>query len=398
MEAPITIILASHQMTERERLRKLLAGQRDIQVVGEVQNDQECLALVLRQRPQVLIIQDDIPTQGGLNLARQIIEKSSDIGVILMMNHSTGEEIWHKMLQSGVHDFISRNTADDRVVEMIHHVAAARQTATTNSAAEEQISKNRIIAVTAPRNGTGKTVIATNLAVTLAKKQDKVMLLDLNLVNGDVAVLLDLVPQRTMVDLMTSYAGVDDDMMESLTVLHRSGLYVLPAPVGANYDSTGLSRSVVQHVLQFIRNKYIFTIADCGQPSSEGTLAAMDSADIILVVVGNDLPRLRDAKQYLKNLVDGNYSKERIRVVVNRSGIGKAINEKEAESLLEFPVTAHLSNDDELVSESVNMGQPFVVASPNKPLSRELLKLADNLSDVVEVVPKKSKSIFGMFL
>lgn len=398
MEAPITIIIASYQMTERERLRKLLAGHHDVQVVGEASNDQECLNLASRQRPQVLMIQENIPTQGGLHLAQQITERSGDIGVILMLDNCTGEEMWHKMLHAGVRDFITRNTPDDRIVEAIRRLAASRKASVTPGPAEEEISKNRVITVTAPRSGTGKTMIATNLAVALAQKQDKVALLDLNLIGGDVAVLLDLVPQRTVADLMTSYAGVDEDVMESLMMKHRSGLYVLPAPVGGNYDSNGMSRSVVQNVLHFMRNRCAFTIADCGHPSSEGTLAAMDSSDIILVAVGNDLPRLRDAKQYLKNLVAGNYSKERIRVVVNRSGVGKAINEKEAESLLEFPVAAYLSNDDGLVSESINMGQPFVVSSPHKPLSRELLKLADDLSAAAEVVPKKSKSIFGGFL
>lgn len=178
---------------------------------------------------------------------------------------------------------------------------------------------------------------------------------------------------------------------------HRSGLYVLPAPIDGRFDSNRLSRSVVQNVLQFMRNQYTCTIADCGHPSFEGTLAAMDSADIILVVAGNDLPRLRDTKQYMNKLIAANYSKERIRVVVNRSGGGKAITKREVESILEFPVAAHLSNDGELVCESLNIGQPFVTSSPHKPLSREFVKLADDLAPTERVVSKKARLLFGMF-
>lgn len=398
MPKPITIIIASNQMTERERLSKQLAGYHDLQVVGEAQNDQECLDLALRQRPQVILIQEDLPTQGGLSVAQTLAERSGDMGVILMLTNPAGEEMWHNMLRAGVRDFITRNTPNDLVVEEIRRLAASRKAPSTLTAAEEQISKNRVIAVAAPRGGTGKTVIATNLAVALAKKQNKVAMLDLNLVGGDVAVLLDLVPKRTVADLMTSYAGIDEDVMESLMIKHRSGLYVLPAPLDGNFDSSGMSRSVVQHILQFMRGRCAFTIADCGNPSLEGTLAAMDSSDIILVVVGHDLPRLKDAKHYLRNLINANYAKERIRVVVNRSGISKAINSKEAESILEFPVAVHLSNDDEMVGESVNMGQPFVISAPHKPLSREVIKFADELIATVGVVRKKSKSIFGMSL
>jgi len=396
MATPITIIIASNLMTERERLRKQLAGHHDVQVVGEAQNDQECLDLALRQRPRVLLIQEDLPAGGGLPLAQQIADRASEIGIILMLTHAVNEELLHKLLHAGVRGFIARTTTDELVVEEIRRLAGARRAAATLSPVEAARSQNQVITVVAPRGGTGKTVIATNLAVALARKQAKVSLLDLNLIGGDVAVLLDLVPHRTVADLMTSYAGIDEDVMESLMMRHDSGVDVLPAPIEGNFDSNRLSRAVVQNVLQFMRHQYAFTIADCGHPSFEGTLAAMDSSDIILVVVGNDLPRLRDAKQYLKKLIAANYAKERIRVVVNRSGGGQTIDRKEVESILELPA-AHLSNDNELVEGSVNMGQPFVVAAPHKPLSRELLKLADDLAPPAGAAPKKAKLIFGMF-
>lgn len=395
MAIPTTIIIASNQLSERERLRKQLTVHPDIQVIGEAQNDQECLDLALRQRPRVLLIQEDLPTQGGLHLAQQITERSGDIGIILMVTGSAGEELWRKMLHAGVRDFITRTTPDDLVVEEIRRLGASQKTAGVPSPAEVEISKNRVITVVAPRGGTGKTVIATNLAVALANKCSKVSLLDLNLAGGDVAVLLDVAPRRTVADLLTSYAGIDEDVMESLLLKHSSGLSVLPAPFADNFDSAGISRSVVHNVLQFMRNRYLITIADCGGSNSEGATAAMDAADVILVVVGNDLPRLRDAKQYLAKLVAANYAKDRIRVVVNRSGVGKTINRNDFESILEFPVAVHLPNDNELVADSVNMGQPFVVAAPNKPLTRQLLKLADDLALPVGADPKKEKSILA---
>ena len=398
MAKPTTIIIASNQQAERNRLRKQLALHHDVQVVGEAQNDQECLDLALRQRPQALLVQEDIPLKGGLQLAQQITDRSADIGIILMLTQAAGEELWHKMMHAGVRDFITRNTPDELVIEGIRRLAATRKADNSSDRAAKELSPNRVIAVAAPRGGTGKTVIATNLAVALARKQGKVALLDLNLIGGDVAVLLDLVPQRTIADLLAGYAGIDEDVMESLMLRHNSGLYVLPAPFGGNLDSAGVSRAVVQGILQFMRSRCAFTIIDSGHPSIEGTLTAMDAADNILVVVGNDLPRLRDAKVYLNKLVAANYAKERLRVVVNRVGGSKAIDQKEVESILEFPVAAHLVNDNELVGGSVNLGQPFVVAAPNKPLSRQLLKLADELAPTAAgVVPKKGRHIFGMF-
>jgi len=222
-------------------------------------------------------------------------------------------------------------------------------------------------------------------------------LLDLNLIGGDVAVLLDLIPQRTLGDLMPTFVGIDDDVMDSVMVKHACGLRVVPAPLNGMYDSSLMSRPLVQNILRFLRMRCNYTVVDTGYPSLESTLAAMDASDIILVVVGNDLPRLRDGKQYLRNLIAANYPKERIRLIANRTGVTKEIPTKEIESILEFPVTAMLPNDDELVGMSVNLGQPFVLSSPNKSLSKILANLADSLSVAADANQKKRKSVFTLF-
>lgn len=390
-------MVASNQLAERERLKKQLAGHSDINVVAEAQNDRECFDLATRLHPQILLIQDELPSLGGLSIAEQITERIGDIGIILMLSNPAGEEMWHKMLRAGIRDFITRATPGDLLIEEIRRVATAHKGTQPVTVPSAEKPKNLVITVAAPRGGTGKTVIATNLAVALAARHEKVALLDLNLAGGDVAVLLDLMPQRTLGDLLPTFVGIDQDVMDSVIMKHNCGLSVLPAPLSGTFDSAVLSRPLVQSILRFLRDRCTYTVTDTGFPNLESTLAAMDSSDVILVVVGNDLPRLRDGKQYLKNLIAANYPKERIRVVVNRTGVTKEIPGKEVESILEFPVTAQLPNDDELVGVSVNLGQPFVISTPHRPLSRILTNLAESLLLSAETANKKRKSAFTFF-
>lgn len=391
------MFIANSQLAERERLRKQLADCPDIQVVGEAPNDRECIEAVLRQRPQVVLIQEELPVSGGLQVAQQLSERAGEVSVILVLVNPAGEEMWHKMLRDGIREFITRSTPADLVAEEIRRVAKLQRPHTAAAIADDGKPKNQIITVAAPRGGTGKTVIATNLAVALASRHENVALLDLNLVGGDVAVLLDLIPQRTLGDLMPTFVGIDDDVMDSVMVKHACGLRVVPAPLNGMYDSSLMSRPLVQNILRFLRMRCNYTVVDTGYPSLESTLAAMDASDIILVVVGNDLPRLRDGKQYLRNLIAANYPKERIRLIANRTGVTKEIPTKEIESILKFPVTAMLPNDDELVGMSVNLGQPFVLSSPNKSLSKILANLADSLSVAADANQKKRKSVFTLF-
>jgi pilus assembly protein CpaE len=379
----ITVIIAENELSEREKIKGLLAGEKDIQVVGEARDGKECLDLVSRQRPNVVLVKEDLPVVNGLTAAEQITAEMPEVGVILILSGSEGEEVWHKMLRAGIKEFITRPLTADRLLEEVHKVAtmqakAAKRVATATTA-EAKGPKRQIITVTGPRGGCGKTVIAANLAVSLADTSEKVALVDLNLWGGDVAMLLDVTPKRTLGDLLPGFGGIDYDVVDSVMNKHSSGVSVLAAPLTGTFDGSTLSRYMVQSILEALREHYEFTIVDTGYANLESTLAAMDYSDLILVVVGMDLPRLRDGKLYLKNLMAANYPKEKIRVVINRAGNSKEISSSEVETILEFPVTAQIPSDDILVGSSVNLGQVFVASNPNKPVSKAILGLVQSV-------------------
>ena len=76
------MFIANNQLAERERLKKQLADCSDIQVIGEAPNDRECIEAVTRQRPHVVLIQEELPSSGGLQTAQQIAARAGEISVI----------------------------------------------------------------------------------------------------------------------------------------------------------------------------------------------------------------------------------------------------------------------------------------------------------------------------
>jgi len=399
----INVIIAENESGEREKLKSLLAGESDIQVVGEARDGKECLDLVTRHRPDVVLIKEDLPVVNGLAAAEQISTDLPDVGVILILTGSEGQEVWHKMLRAGIKEFITRPVTADRLLEEVRKVAAiqakaskrAGTTLPTPTAAQPEAPKHRVVTITGPRGGCGKTVIATNLAVALARASEKVALVDLNLWGGDVAMLLDVSPKRTLGDLLPGFGGIDYDVVDSVMSKHPTGVSVLAAPLTGTFDGSTLSRYMVQSILEALREHYEYIIVDTGYANLESTLAAMDYSDLILVVVGMDLPRLRDGKLYLKNLLAANYPKEKIRVIVNRATNSKEISSTEVETILEFPVTAQIPSDDALVGSSVNLGQPFVSSSPNKPVTRALLELAEAMAPGASLEKKRTGKWFS---
>lgn len=381
----IKIVIAENERAELDSIKSYLATQRDVQVVGEARDGKECQDMVTRLRPDIALLRIDLPVINGLDVAEHITTKLPDVGVILILTGNEGQDAWRKMLQAGIKDFVTRPLNAERVIEEVRKISEQQAKRRENPAGGGQAATipsgptRQVITVTGPRGGCGKTIIATNLAVGLAKSSEKVALVDLNLWGGDVAMMLDMAPKRTLGDLLPGFGGIDYDVIEAMMVKHASGVSVLAAPLTGTFDGATLSRYMVQSILEPLREHYDLTIVDTGFANLESTLAAMEFSDVILVVVGMDLPRLRDCKHYLKNLLAANYAKEKIRVLVNRSTGSREISTDEVETILEFPVTTQLATDDALVNSSVNLGQPFVLASPNKVLSKSIITLADQL-------------------
>src|SRR3954471_14883708 len=99
-------------------------------------------------------------------------------------------------------------------------------------AASSEKREGRIITVFSPKGGTGKTVIATNLAAALAKQDGRrTLLLDLDLQFGDAAIMLGIEPEKTIFDFVNAPGELDPDKLAGYTTRHKSGLDILPAPL-----------------------------------------------------------------------------------------------------------------------------------------------------------------------
>ena len=113
----------------------------------------------------------------------------------------------------------------------------------------------RVVMVFSTKGGSGKSVIASNLAVLLAQRSEKpVVLVDADLQFGDVAVMLKLTPQHTIVDAVGSLDRMDQTMLRSLLTEHSpEGLLVLAAPLEPAFaDQVGMTRTVDDIYLEIV--------------------------------------------------------------------------------------------------------------------------------------------------
>ena len=122
--------------------------------------------------------------------------------------------------------------------------------------------EGRIITVFSPKGGTGKTVIATNLAAALAKGDGRrTLLLDLDLQFGDAAIMLGIEPEKTIFDFVNAPGELDPDKLAGYTTKHKSGLDILPAPLRPE-DAELVTEAKLGRLIEVARACYDAIVVD----------------------------------------------------------------------------------------------------------------------------------------
>src|SRR4029079_7432424 len=139
--------------------------------------------------------------------------------------------------------------------------------------------------------GCGTSFISSNLAVSLGTPT---VLMDLNFQAGDLGFFFHVEPKFSIADLIKHQARMDKELLASLLTPHSPRLSLLPAPadVDAAVDVTAAN---VLETLSLLRQRYESVVVDLPHTFDEITLAALDQADDILLVLTLDIMTVRNA-------------------------------------------------------------------------------------------------------
>jgi pilus assembly protein CpaE len=238
--------------------------------------------------------------------------------------------------------------------------------------------EGRIITVFSPKGGTGKTVIATNLATALAKQEGRrTLLLDLDLQFGDAAIMLGVEPEKTIFDFVNAPGELDPDKLAGYTTTHKSGIDMLPAPLRPE-DAELVTESKLGRLIEVAKTSYDAIVVDTSPFFHGPMLATLDRTDELLLICSLDVPTLKNVRLALSTLEMLSFPQQRIRIVLNRANSKVGMKQREVEAALEHRVAYEIPSD-RAVPLSVNKGAPCVLAEPGADFSRAIDSLAKGI-------------------
>jgi Flp pilus assembly CpaE family ATPase len=232
----------------------------------------------------------------------------------------------------------------------------------------------RIVTVFSPKGGSGKTVVATNLAVAAARSGLRTVLIDLDLQFGDSALTMGVAPRATIADLAGAAGEIDAAKLRAFVSTDAgTGLDILPAPKRPE-EADAVGQNDLAAVLVAARGAYEAVVVDTGPLFDGGMLAALDHTDQLLLVCNPEVTSLKNVRIGLETIDRLGFEREKVSLVANRIGAPGAVGRKEIESSLDAAVAYELP-DDSAVPTAVNRAVPVVASNVKSSFSRALVKL-----------------------
>jgi pilus assembly protein CpaE len=350
--------------------------------------------------PVVVILGPSCATTSELGIAERLIEAHPSLGAILVVDELT-TTLLQQALRAGVRDVLTIGGDTEQLSGAVQRVAQSldvaprRATTASSSNVPDVVSGSpqvdgKVITIFSTKGGAGKSVLSTNLAITLAQRSSQpVCLVDADLQFGDVAVMLKLTPHHTIVDAVNSLDRLDAPLLQSLLVTHEaSGLKVLPAPLEPAFaDQVGASEMVA--IVECLRSFCGYVVVDTPAYFNDLVLGLVEVSDNVVMVAGMDIPNIKNVKIGLQTLRLLNTPMDKLMLVLNRSNSKVKLDIGEVERTLQVKADS-LVPSDVLVPQSVNKGVPVVLHAPKSPVARSIQQLAEHFIPVT-ADPKRKR-------
>jgi pilus assembly protein CpaE len=345
-------------------------------VGGEIHRSDNQVALMrsleASPRENLILIGPDVDLQSACDLSEDVRVLRAEIGVILLRRR-VDVSVLGQALRSGVREVV---TADD-LTGLADAVRHSRQLSQKMAGQHEGGAKEgKVITVFSAKGGVGKTTFSANLSSYLASTGARVLVVDLDLAFGDVAISLQLLPQNSIMDLVQMSGHLDQQGLASVVTHHGSGLDAACAPAEPS-DADRIPGRLISELLKVAKGSYDFIVVDTPPAFTEHVLAAFDESDLLVLLATLDIPAVKNLRLTLDTLgLLGSPKEDRV-VVLNRSDAKVGLRSEDVVSVIRQEIAVMVPNSLS-VPASVNRGVPIVLDEPKHPVSVAIRELAES--------------------
>ncbi|MDQ1674715.1 MAG: pilus assembly protein CpaE [Frankiaceae bacterium] len=365
---PIKLLLAVDKDLDREHIEHLLTQEGGVELVGVVDDLDSVWAALDATNAELLVVASPSSSDRALFFIDQAVRQNPERPVVVLADNLTDGYL-RRVFEAGAEDAISLSAEPEEIGFSLQKVLARRQGATTGGGTTAPL-----ICVLGPKGGTGKTLVSTNLAVALAMRGEKVVLVDLDLQFGDLGLALGIAPDRTVYDLVKAGGSLDAEKLDGFLMTHASSARVLIAPTRPDQASV-VTVEFLREVYGVLRTMADFVIVDTPPGFTPEVIASIDISTEVIMVGMLDSLSLKNTKLGLETLELMGYQSEAVTLVLNRADSRVGITDDDVAAIVGRAPQIRVPSD-RAIPRSVNEGAPIVLSQPRTEAARAFRQLA----------------------
>jgi pilus assembly protein CpaE len=331
--------------------------------VTTAESGSAALAIVDEVNPDLIILDVMMPEMDGYEVCRSLRDKTNTNQLpILMLTALDSLEEKIRGFEAGADDYMTKPfqpaELQARVRVLLRRMARATGETTRLT--------GKVIAVFSLRGGAGVSTVAVNLAASLAQLWDiQTGLMDLSLIAGQSALMLNLSLRHTWADLVEiPEEDIDNELLNDLLLPHASGVQVLAAPRYPE-QSELLTNAKVAYVIHMLSQRFHYVVLDLPHDFHEITLSGLDSADQILTVMAPELSSVLAMDTTLEVFDSLEYTPDKVKIALNQTVGRGGLSLEDIEGALKRPIDLVIPHDADTFVSAINLGVPPVFGATN---------------------------------
>jgi pilus assembly protein CpaE len=369
-------VLTVEETKNRSEFARMIRGG-DVTVVGEAGFGPEAVTVAQECEPDVILLSLEEPIARPLRTIELLTVSQPSVGIVVLSSLNDREAI-RKAMRAGVRDFLTKPASPDEVQRAIFQVYENQQKKQVLMEPDSQkvLSSGEVIVLHGAKGGIGKSTLSVNLAVAIATEtKQRVALVDLDAQMGDIALMLSIVPDRSIMDAAMNGERLSPDLLNSLVYTDRTGIRVLPSPATPE-DSADLGARQVGQVIESLSHTFDYVIVDTAPILNDINLTILEKATLVLLLTTPELTSLKRTKISLGLLLRSwNFPEDKVKLMVNYPHAHSGITTHDIESTLDYPIFWKIPYDPS-VAEAMKSGRPCLETKPGSRFSRNVSELA----------------------
>ena len=294
---------------------------------------------------------------------------------VLALSDNPSVNLIIDIMRAGAKEFLPIPIIKNEFTEAVNKLIS-----NNNSTIEK--SNCKIITVYSNKGGIGKTSLATNLALELAKiTKENVALIDLNFQTGDITTFLDLKPSFNISYMLENLDKINETfLLSTLERYKRTSLYVLADPPYFKQADT-IKPNLIGKLFDILKETFSYIIVDAEAGFDGKSISALDNSDMILLVTVANLPALRNTQRCLELFEKLGYDKDKTQIVINRYIENDEIKAEDVEKVLSKKIYWKIPNNYFAIMSAINKGIPVSDINSSTNVAQSYRELAKYISD-----------------